>query len=113
MPAGWSLLPFKRLARIRDGQVDPTLPSIATLPLFAPNHIESGTGRLLSIETAAEQGALSGKYPVRNGEIAYSKIRPALRKAVIAPCDGLSSADMHSLRPMQGMEPRFLPGSCS
>jgi len=108
VPKGWSLLPFKRLVRIRDGQVDPKLPQISALPLYAPNHIECRTGRLLGLETAAEQGAISGKYPVKRGEIVYSKIRPALRKAMLAPQDGLCSADMYALRPICNNDAKFI-----
>lgn len=108
MPESWKLVPFKRLVRIRDGQVDPTLPAFADLPLYAPNFIESGTGKLLGIETAEAQGAISGKYPVQMGEILYSKIRPALRKATVAPQNGLCSADMYALRPLDSADTRFL-----
>ncbi len=69
------------------------------MPLIAPNHIESGTGRLLFVESAEEQGAISGKYEARSGDIIYSKIRPALRKVVVAGMDCLCIADMYALRP--------------
>src|SRR5690606_20598008 len=65
--------------------------------LVAPNHIKAGTGRLLLLATAAAQGADSGKYLVRKGGVIYSKIRPNLRKAAIAPLDCLCSADMYPI----------------
>lgn len=108
LPDGWTVQPFKRMGHVRNGQVDPRRPEYCDLPLYAPNHIESGTGRLLGIETAAEQGADSGKYPVRSGELVYSKIRPALRKLIIAPDDGLCSADMYAVSPAHGVSARFL-----
>ena len=63
------------------------------------NHVESRTGRLLNRETASEQGAISGKYFCRSGDVIYSKIRPALAKVAVAPEDCLCSADMYPLRP--------------
>ena len=48
-------------------------------------------------ETAEDQGANSGKYEVRRGQVIYSKIRPNLRKAAIAPLDCLCSADMYPI----------------
>ena len=84
---------------IAEGQVDPTDFAYATTPLIAPNHVESGTGRLLELVTAAEQGATSGKYLCRAGDVVYSKIRPALRKACIAPAACLTSADMYPMSP--------------
>jgi type I restriction enzyme S subunit len=67
--------------------------------LVAPDHIEGCTGRLLKKETAADQRAISGKYVFAEGDIVYSKIRPYLRKAILADFDGLCSADMYPLRP--------------
>ncbi len=78
------------------------------LALIAPNHVESGTGRLLHLETATVQGAISGKYLVRTGDVVYSKIRPALRKVCVAPVDCLCSADMYPLRTAPTLSNRFL-----
>ncbi len=108
IPDHWGAQRFKHLATIRNGQVDPEDPRYRDLPLFAPNHIESGTGRIVGIESADEQGAESGKYLVRQGEIVYSKIRPALRKAALAPCDGLCSADMYPVAPRGHADAGFL-----
>jgi type I restriction enzyme S subunit len=76
--------------------------------LIAPNHIESATGKLLLKETAAEQGAESGKYLCRAGEVIYSKIRPALAKVTIAPEDCLCSADMYPLAGSQRYENHYI-----
>ncbi|WP_455132578.1 restriction endonuclease subunit S [Microbacterium aurum] len=65
--------------------------------LIAPNHIRSASGELLELVPASEQSAESGKYPVKKGDVVYSKIRPALAKAVIAPEDCLCSADMYGI----------------
>ena len=78
------------------------------MTLIAPNHIESGTGRLLALETAGEQVAESGKYLCKAGDVVYSKIRPALRKVCIAPEDCLCSADMYPLRSHSGLGNSFL-----
>ena len=99
IPRHWSLKRFKFLATINSGQVDPRKAEYRDLVLIAPNHIQSGNGRLLKQESADEQGADSGKYLVSRGQIIYSKIRPNLRKATIAPCDCLCSADMYPIAP--------------
>ena len=100
IPQHWEVRRFKFLATINSGQVDPRKPAYRNLVLIAPNHIESGSGRLLAQETAAEQGADSGKYLVSQGQVIYSKIRPNLRKATISPCDCLCSADMYPITPV-------------
>jgi len=107
--AGWRALRFKHVATIVGGQVDPTDDRYSALPLFAPNHMESGTGRLLAVDSAEDQAAESGKYLVADGDVLYSKIRPALRKVVVAPTAGLCSADVYAIRPNRRLlEPRFL-----
>ena len=108
VPSDWNVDRFKRIATIRNGQVDPEDDRYKDLPLFAPNHIESGTGRLLEVESADAQGAESGKFLVEPGEVVYSKIRPELRKVIVAPCEGLCSADMYPVRPGYRVESRFL-----
>jgi type I restriction enzyme S subunit len=99
VPAHWEVLKFSREIHIAEGQVDPEEEPYVSMVLIAPNHIESGTGQLLFTETAAEQGAESGKYLCRKGEVVYSKIRPALAKVTIAREDCLCSADMYPLKP--------------
>jgi type I restriction enzyme S subunit len=107
VPANWGVLPLKRCCRIPNGLVDPAVGRYATLSLIAPNHIQSGTGRLLEVETADDQGAISGKYHFAEGTVLYSKIRPALRKACVAPFEGLCSADMYPIYSTKIM-PRLL-----
>jgi type I restriction enzyme S subunit len=108
IPSDWKIVSFLRCVHIAEGQVDPEDAEYSELPLIAPNHIESRTGRLLEVETAGEQGAISGKYLCRSGAVIYSKIRPALRKAVIAPFDCLCSADMYPLTPRDFMTADYL-----
>ncbi|TWH23286.1 type I restriction enzyme S subunit [Rhodococcus rhodochrous J45] len=97
VPAHWTVSRFSRHIAINAGQVDPRLEPYRDMILIAPNHVEAGTGRLVSTETAADQGADSGKYQVTAGQVIYSKIRPNLSKVVIAPTDCLCSADMYGL----------------
>ena len=83
IPAHWQIRKFRYCGTIPNGQVDPRLPEFRDRILVAPNHIESGTGRLLGTETADEQGAESGKYLFRSGDVLYSKIRPELRQSLL------------------------------
>ena len=101
-------VPFRWICRIAEGQVDPTSETWRDRMLIAPNHIESKTGRLLATETAEEQGAISGKYAFSKGTVLYSKIRPALAKACIAPSSGMCSADMYPIIPDKRLRPEYL-----
>jgi type I restriction enzyme S subunit len=108
-PEGWRAMRLKYLAQIGSRLVDPRQPEFSGRILIAPNHVESGSGRLLAEETASVQGAESGKYLVREGELIYGKIRPALRKVVISPVDGLCSADMYPISVRSSLiDPEFL-----
>ena len=90
------------------GQVDPRDANYSDLPLIAPNHIESGTGRITAIESASQQAAISGKYLFEPEAVIYSKIRPNLVKAAIAPCRGLCSADMYALITKESLRNEYL-----
>jgi len=83
---------------IEEGQVDPEDEPYSEMPLIAPNHIESGTGRVIDVTSAHDQAAISGKYLVRKGDVVYSKIRPHLNKCALVDFDGLCSADMYPIR---------------
>jgi len=76
IPESWTVEPLLRALILPRGQVDPRRQPYSSMILIAPDHVESGTGRLLVKETAQAQGAISGKYPFVAGDIVYSKIRP-------------------------------------
>ena len=108
IPAHWPTTKFSWDIFISEGQVDPEDDSFSEMILIAPNHIESRTGQVIYKETSADQGAISGKYLCRVGDVLYSKIRPALRKVALADQDCLCSADMYALRPSERLLPQYL-----
>ena len=106
IPAEWNVRPLIGLVSIANGQVNPLQEPYRSMILVAPDHIESGTGRLIAKRTAEDQKAISGKYLFKKGDILYSKIRPYLRKACLSDFDGLCSADMYPLT----VQPRVSAG---
>jgi type I restriction enzyme S subunit len=108
IPIDWQVVKLLDHVSLPNGQLDPKQKPYCDWILIAPDHIESETGRLLNPQTAAEQNAISGKYGFQPGDVLYSKIRPYLRKAVLADREGLCSADMYPLRPGSTIVPRFL-----
>lgn len=108
IPEAWEARPLLSVVRLANGQVDPTVEPYKSMPLIAPDHIASGTGTLLKIQTAEEQGAISGKYLFSSGDIIYSKIRPYLKKAVHVDFVGLCSADMYPMTPLPGVSASFV-----
>jgi type I restriction enzyme, S subunit len=107
-PDDWQVRSLLTAVRIASGQVDPRIEPFRSMILVAPDHIESGSGRLLQKKTANDQHAISGKYRFAAGDIVYSKIRPYLRKAILADFEGLCSADMYPLRPASDVSAGFI-----
>lgn len=109
IPKHWEVKKLKYLMRITNGQIDPKKKKYRDLTLIAPNHIEKSSGRILTLETASEQNAESGKYLVEKGDVIYSKIRPELRKACLAEFSiGMCSADMYPMKPNKDVLAEFL-----
>lgn len=108
VPSGWKRSRFGHVIEINGGQVDPREEPWASMILVAPNHIESGGGRIVGRETAHAQGADSGKYVAHAGQVIYSKIRPALNKVAIAEEDCLISADMYAISSRVGDNHKYL-----
>jgi len=108
IPPEWRTRNLLELVSIATGQVDPREPRYRDLTLVAPDHVEPETGRLLARVSARAQGAVSGKYRVRPGDVVYSKIRPYLKKAVLCDFEGLCSADMYPLTPKPGVSGSFV-----
>lgn len=108
VPSHWAVSRFSREMDVNSGQVDPRDEPWADMVLVAPNHIESGTGKIVGRETARAQGADSGKYLASAGQIIYSKIRPALNKVVVAQEECLTSADMYAMSSRRGDDHRYL-----
>jgi type I restriction enzyme S subunit len=108
VPKDWALRPMLSVVSVASGQVDPKVGPYRSMILVAPDHIASGSGRLLKKETAEYQHAISGKYLFAKGDIVYSKIRPYLRKAILADFAWLCSADMYPLKPAAGVSAGFV-----
>ena len=108
IPKEWEVVQLLDRVTLPKGQVDPKVEPYRSQVLVAPDHVEASTGRLLGRQTAQSQGAISGKYAFEPGAVVYSKIRPYLRKAVLADFVGLCSADMYPFHPSPEVSPRFL-----
>ena len=95
IPESWKWVRFLSVVEIATNLVQPE--RYRDYKHIAPDNIEKGTGKLLECKTVAEDKVASANHLFFQGQIIYSKIRPLLRKAVIAPFDGLCSADMYPL----------------
>lgn len=95
IPQGWHIRPFSKIAKVKSNLVNPT--NYLDMPQISPASIEKNTGRIIKECTVEGSGVSSPNHHFFKGQIVYSKIRPLLNKAVIAPYDGLCSADMYPI----------------
>ena len=96
IPENWEWVRFFSIVEISTNLVSPE--RYFDYMHIAPDNIEKSTGTLLECRTVAQDKVSSPNHLFFKGQILYSKIRPLLRKAVIAPFDGLCSADMYPLK---------------
>ena len=96
IPESWEWVRFFSVVEIATNLVSPE--GYFDYMHIAPDNIEKLTGTLLDCRTVAQDKVSSPNHLFFKGQILYSKIRPLLRKAVIAPFDGLCSADMYPLK---------------
>lgn len=101
-PKGWPRVTLDAHLSIQSAVRTPDLVVDASLPCIGADSIESGTGRIVSWPTVEQIRPISGKYSFQRDDVLYSKIRPALRKTIVAPESGFCSADMYPLRPENG-----------
>jgi len=95
LPDGWEWVRLGEVLDVASNLVQPEL--YKHFPHIAPDIIEKATGMLLGLRTVSEDNVVSPNHLFKKGQLLYSKIRPLLRKAVIAPYDGLCCADMYPI----------------
>ena len=90
------------VAEITSSMVDPRNAQYQSLLHVGGANIESKTGRLVNVKTAAEENLKSGKFTFDQSMVLYNKIRPYLMKSARPEFSGLCSADMYPLSPKAG-----------
>ena len=101
IPVNWSIEKFKYQATVKANLVHPT--DYTQHPQISPDSIEKNTGRLLGYKSVEDAGIISDNHLFYKGQIIYSKIRPNLNKVIIAPFDGLCSADMYPIETLNNV----------
>lgn len=102
VPINFMIRKFGSIMSINSNLVNPI--DFPTLQQVSPDDIEKGSGKLFKLKTVTDSGVTSNNYYFSKGQILYSKIRPKLNKVVIAPFDGLCSADMYPIETTEDSE---------
>jgi type I restriction enzyme, S subunit len=103
-PSGWRTC---RLSELAEGLAETCEPFPGDgRPYVALEHIAQGEPRLLGWDRADK--ATSTKALFQAGDVLFGKLRPNLRKAVLAPFDGVCSTDILVLRPRAETDSTYL-----
>jgi type I restriction enzyme S subunit len=103
---GWVEKRFDEVCAITSTLVDPRKKEFLDLTHVGAGNIESKTGVFVDLKTAREEGLISGKFLFDDSVVLYSKIRPYLMKVARPDFEGLCSADMYPLSPIQNVVTR-------
>lgn len=100
---GWVEKRLDEVCAITSTLVDPRKKEFLDLTHIGAGNIESKTGVFLDLKTAKEEGIISGKFLFDESMVLYSKIRPYLMKVARPDFEGLCSADMYPLAPIESV----------
>jgi type I restriction enzyme S subunit len=93
---------LESVCSIESTLVDPREKSYANLLHVGGANIKTASDELIDLQTAKDEGLVSGKFAFAEDVVLYSKIRPYLRKVCRPPFSGLCSADIYPLTPSAG-----------
>src|SRR5207253_107528 len=104
MPDGWTLLSFGNICeRIQDS----ASPCLNGERLYLGlEHLASGQPSLVG--RGKESDVTSGKCEFRKGDVLFGKLRPYLRKSVLAAESGICSTDILVFRATEKCCPEYL-----
>lgn len=98
---GWVDGKMTDICEINTKLIDPKEDEYLDLLHIGAGNIVSNTGEIIKLQTAKEEGLISGKFVFDNSMILYSKIRPYLMKVCRPEFTGLCSADIYPLSPIK------------
>lgn len=90
IPSHWRIIPIKRFAKLNKARTSESGEKIIYIGL---EDVESGSGRYLPTEGNSRQTEDSTVGVFEKGQVLYGKLRPYLRKAIIANFDGVCSTE--------------------
>lgn len=108
LPVRWAVSQLGELVEINSVQVDPSATPKTSFNYVAMENVEKGTGKLINFSPTLGEKIGSSKNAFKVGDVLYGKLRPYLRKTIVAPFDGVSVTDLIALRPRAGISPEFI-----
>lgn len=108
LPDGWVWVRLGDVVSVGSTQVLPKRTPEQRFNYLALEHVEAGTGRIINFSPTLGRDIGSNKFSFRAGDVLYGKLRPYLRKAIVAEFDGVSATDLLPLRSRGPVEPTYL-----
>ena len=100
----WNETLFVNCATLVSEKVSPS--EMGDVPYIGLGHIDEDTLSLGSHGIASD--VTSTKTQFKRGDILFGKLRPYFRKVIMAPFGGICSTDIWVVRPLNGIDARFL-----
>jgi type I restriction enzyme S subunit len=105
----WAVRGWYDTVDISTNMVDPKDSQYGELYHVGPGNIESFTGKFYNnVLKVKDSNLISGKFHFNKGDLIYGKINPQLAKYVVAPFEGLASADAYVLNTKNGVVQNYL-----
>jgi type I restriction enzyme, S subunit len=105
----WEEKNWEETVDISTNMVDPKIEKYNDLFHIGPGNIESFSGRIYdNVLKVKNSNLISGKFHFKKDDIIYGKINPQLAKYIIAPFEGLASADAYVLNAKNGAVQNYL-----
>lgn len=104
IPQHWRIGKIEDICSVRKSKFDPTNNNAENY--VALEHIESGTGRLIS--SASSVGTTSIKSIFKKNDVLFGKLRPYLRKYWFANINGVCATEILPLMANDRCEPKYL-----
>ncbi len=99
----WQKKTMYEICEVTSKLIDPKRPEFQNIIHIGAGNIESQKGTLIDLKTAKEEKLISGKFLFDKSMVLYSKIRPYLMKVVRCEFEGLCSADIYPLSPINNI----------
>ncbi len=103
-PERWTETTLGQVASESKARFVPSVDDVR--PYVALEHIEGGSGRLLSERDSAS--VQSQKTIFRRSDVLFGKLRPYLRKVTLSAMDGVCSTDILAIRAGERVVPEYL-----
>lgn len=105
VPGHWDVKKVKYLASIAGEKTDGAGAGVRYVGL---EHVQAGTGLFVEAIDGLQTDAESTVNVFAEGDVLFGKLRPYLAKSVVADADGVCSGEFLVLRPVDGVDARFL-----